>query len=86
MGVFEGVFVAVTDYQKSLSAKLAKWIPGPFNILGTDGFGISETRKELRNHFEVSADYIVLSVLTSLSENGLIENQVVSQFRSEFDH
>ena len=79
----EGVFVAVTDYQKSLSAKLAKWIPGPFAILGTDGFGLSESREELRDYFEVSADYIVLSVLVSLNEDGLIEDKVVSMFRSK---
>jgi len=80
----EGVFVAVTDYQKSLAAKLAKWIPGPFSMLGTDGFGMSDSREELREYFEVSPHYITLCVLTTLNRNGQINDKVVSSFRSVY--
>ena len=54
-----GVFVAALDYQTSLPEAIARYLPGPFTALGTDGFGLSESRARLREHFEVSASHIV---------------------------
>ncbi len=59
--VLEGAgpaFVAVSDYQRLLPDAVARWVPGPMVTLGTDGFGLSEARPEIRDHFEVSADHI----------------------------
>ena len=73
-----GVYIAVSDYMKSLANSIAKWVPGRFEVLGTDGFGLSESRADIRDHFEVSADYIVQASLTAL-----LQEQKIS--RKEFD-
>jgi len=73
-----GVFVAASDYMKVLPATVAKWFPGPLHILGTDGFGRSDSRRELRDFFEVDARYIVLAALHELAGNGTIKPAVVS--------
>jgi pyruvate dehydrogenase E1 component len=65
----EGVFVAASDYQKSLPLGIQRWIPGPFAVLGTDGYGLSEARDVLRDHFEVSADWISFASLSLLAQN-----------------
>ncbi|MEJ2088949.1 MAG: pyruvate dehydrogenase (acetyl-transferring), homodimeric type, partial [Gammaproteobacteria bacterium] len=49
----DGVFVAATDYMKALPLSIARWVPGPYVVLGTDGFGLSEDRHVLREYFEV---------------------------------
>ncbi|MGD8417533.1 MAG: pyruvate dehydrogenase (acetyl-transferring), homodimeric type, partial [Pseudomonadales bacterium] len=54
----QGVFVAASDYMKVLPAGIARWVPGPYTVLGTDGFGLSEERHVLRQHFEVSAEWV----------------------------
>jgi pyruvate dehydrogenase E1 component len=54
----DGPFVAVTDYMKAMPAMIASWLPGPLIALGTDGFGLSESRAALRAHFEVDAAHI----------------------------
>jgi len=67
----EGIFVAASDYMKSLPLGISQWVPGPFAALGTDGFGLSESRPELRAYFEVSADYIAYAALAELASAGL---------------
>jgi pyruvate dehydrogenase E1 component len=78
-----GVFVAASDYMKVLPATVAKWFPGPLHILGTDGFGRSDSRKELRDFFEVDARYIALAALHELAGNGTIKPAVVSAAMKE---
>ncbi len=68
----QGVFIAASDYQKSLPLSIARWIPGPYVVLGTDGFGLSESRPDLRTHFEVSAEYIAYAALAALAEQNAI--------------
>jgi pyruvate dehydrogenase E1 component len=70
-----GVYIAVSDYMKSLANSIAKWVPGRFEVLGTDGFGLSESRPDIRDHFEVSADYIVQASLTALLQEQKISRQ-----------
>ncbi len=62
-----GVFVAASDYMKALPLSIARWVPGPYVVLGTDGFGLSESRAELRDWFEVSAEYIAWSAVAALA-------------------
>ncbi|MEX0619581.1 MAG: pyruvate dehydrogenase (acetyl-transferring), homodimeric type [Pseudohongiellaceae bacterium] len=62
----DGVFVAVTDYMKTLPIGIAPWMPANYTVLGTDGFGLSETRAALRDYFEISADYVVHATLVAL--------------------
>ena len=64
------VVVAATDYLKALPDSIARWIPGHSVSLGTDGFGRSDGRAELRNFFEVDAAHIALSGLYGLREQG----------------
>ena len=69
----EGPFVAATDYLKSLPDAVAKWLPGRLVSLGTDGFGRSETRAVLRDHFEVDAKHVALAALHALAREGAID-------------
>jgi len=66
----EGPFVAVTDFMKMVPDQVARWIPGHFTPLGTDGYGRSDTRAALRRHFETDAAHVVLAVLKGLAETG----------------
>ena len=59
----EGPTVIATDYIKAYAEQLREFIPGACTVLGTDGFGRSDTRKNLRQHFEVSRDFIVIAAL-----------------------
>ena len=63
----KGVFVAVSDYLKSLPDSIDRWLPRRLQSLGTDGFGRSETRAALRDFFEVDARFITLATLNALA-------------------
>ena len=75
----EGVFVAASDYVKALPESIARWIPGRFHTLGTDGFGLSESRAALRDYFEVDARYIVLATLYTLYRDGKVSKTQVKK-------
>jgi pyruvate dehydrogenase E1 component len=63
-----GVFVAASDYMKALPLSIAQWVPGSYVVLGTDGYGLSESREDLRRHFEVSAAYIAHAAAAALAD------------------
>ena len=73
-----GPFIAATDYMKAHTDQLREFIPGRFSVLGTDGFGRSDTRQKLREHFEVSREFVVLAALKALADEGSIELGVVA--------
>ncbi|MEL0116059.1 MAG: pyruvate dehydrogenase (acetyl-transferring), homodimeric type, partial [Gammaproteobacteria bacterium] len=58
--------LAVSEYMRAHSNQIRQWINGDYLILGTDGFGRSDTREKLRQHFEISKEYIVFSCLNML--------------------
>ena len=66
----EGPIVAVSDWMKAVPDQVARWVPGHFTPLGTDGFGRSDTRESLRRHFEIDAEHVVVAVLQGLSATG----------------
>jgi pyruvate dehydrogenase E1 component len=68
----DGPVVIATDYIKAYAEQLREFIPGPLTVLGTDGFGRSDTRENLRQHFEVSRQYIVVAALKSLADMDVI--------------
>ena len=70
LGGAEGPYVAVTDFMKVVSDQVARWVPGHFTPLGTDGYGRSDTVDGLRRHFEVDAGHIVVAVLKGLADTG----------------
>ena len=74
-----GVFVAVSDYMKIVPDQIAPWVPGGLLTLGTDGFGKSDTRENLRRYFEVDAESVVIGTLYALSEKKQIRAQVVER-------
>jgi pyruvate dehydrogenase E1 component len=69
----DGPVVAVSDFVKLVADQVSPWMPRPFISLGTDGFGLSDTRSSLRRHFEVDAGHIVTAVLWGLFQQGEIK-------------
>jgi len=74
-----GPFVVATDYLKAYGDQLREFVPGRLIVLGTDGYGRSDTRQKLRGFFEVSREYIVLAALTALAEEGRLERTALSE-------
>ena len=66
----EGPIVASTDFMKAVPDMVGRWVPRDFTILGTDGFGRSDTREVLRRFFEVDAEHIVVATLSALARAG----------------
>jgi pyruvate dehydrogenase E1 component len=81
----EGVFVAASDNVKTLPDSISKWFPGRLYSLGTDGFGRSEGRAELRDFFEVDAKHIVLAALYALLQEKKIKSSVVEKAIKDLD-
>ena len=73
----EGVFIAVSDYMKMVPDQIAPWVPGGLTTLGTDGFGRSDTRTNLRRFFEVDAELTTVATLYALYQKGLLPAQTV---------
>ena len=74
-----GPAVIATDYLKSYADQLREFVPGHLSVLGTDGFGRSDTRSKLREFFEVSREFIVLAALKALADEGLLEAARVTE-------
>ena len=72
-----GPIVAVTDFMKAVPDQIARWVPGHFIPLGTDGFGRSDTREALRRHFETDAANVVVAVLDGLAAVGEAKSEEV---------
>ncbi|TWU45847.1 Pyruvate dehydrogenase E1 component [Novipirellula aureliae] len=64
-----GPVIAVTDYIKRVPDQIPQWVPGQYIMLGTDGFGRSDTREALRRHFEVDAEHIAYAALRAFSKS-----------------
>ena len=80
-----GVFIAASDYLKALPATIAKWLPGPSILLGTDGFGRSETRAALREFFEVDARHIAYAAIVALAGENRVKAAVVKKARKQLE-
>ncbi len=78
-----GVFVAASDYMKTLPDSLRQWMPQPFTALGTDGFGRSESREALRDFFEVDAKHIVWATLVTLCNEKKIGADLLTKAQKE---
>ena len=72
--------IAATDYIKLFAEQVRPYIPAQsYRVLGTDGFGRSDSRENLREHFEVNAHYVVVAALTELAKQGVIEKKVIAE-------
>jgi len=81
----DGPVIAATDYMKLYSDQIRAFVPAPYKVLGTDGFGRSDSREKLRHFFEVNASYIVVASLNELAKASSIEKKVVSQAIKKFN-
>ncbi len=83
VGNEEGTFIAASDYVKALPLSVSKWFPGKFAALGTDGFGLSDHRDELREHFEIDASHIVWCALVNLHEQKKIDAKILGKAKDK---
>jgi len=74
-----GPVIAATDYMKAYADQIRPYIPARYKVLGTDGFGRSDTRKKLRHFFEVDRFYVVVAALKSLADEGTVNAKEVSK-------
>ena len=79
------VAVAASDYLKAMPDSVARWVPATLVALGTDGFGRSATREELRDFFEVDARHIALATLHALAAREAVPLSLVATALEELD-
>jgi pyruvate dehydrogenase E1 component len=79
----EGPVVLATDYIKTYGEQLRAYVPGAYKVLGTDGFGRSDTRKKLRHFFEVDRGFVVLAALTELAKQGKFDKAQLPKVRQK---
>ena len=78
VATFSGPVVAVSDNVRGVTEQVNPFVPGGMTVLGTDGFGRSETRETLRRFFEVDAECIAVAALYRLACDGKIDREVVA--------
>ena len=74
-----GPVVAATDYMKTHADQIRAFVPGRYVVLGTDGFGRSDTRERLRHFFEVNRYYVALAALKALADDGELPPATVAK-------
>jgi pyruvate dehydrogenase E1 component len=65
--------------------QVARFVPAPFVALGTDGYGLSDTREALRRHFEVDAAHLVVATLDGLAQSGEVKGEEVADAISHYE-
>jgi pyruvate dehydrogenase E1 component len=80
-----GIFVAASDYLKALPASVARWVPGPMTILGTDGYGRSDTREALRDFFQVDARHIAYAAIEGLARSERVKPAMVAEAKNKLE-
>jgi len=74
-----GPVIASTDYMRAFADQIRPWVKAPYSVLGTDGFGRSDSRQKLRHFFEVDRYFVVLAALNALRKEGKVDAAVVKQ-------
>jgi pyruvate dehydrogenase E1 component len=77
LGSHGGPFVAATDYMRIVPDQIRAWVPGRYAVLGTDGYGRSDSRAALRGHFEVDRRYVAFAALKALADDGALDAATV---------
>ncbi|WP_300352910.1 pyruvate dehydrogenase (acetyl-transferring), homodimeric type [uncultured Alcanivorax sp.] len=75
----EGPVIASTDYMRAFADQIRPWVHAPYTVLGTDGFGRSDSRQKLRHFFEVDRYFVVLAALNALRKAGKLDVATVKQ-------
>jgi pyruvate dehydrogenase E1 component len=84
LGESDSVVVAVSDWIRALPDLIRQWVPAPVISLGTDGFGLSDTRPAVRRHFNVDAESITVAALESLATRGELDRGVVAEAAAKY--
>jgi pyruvate dehydrogenase E1 component len=84
LGAQQGPFVAATDYMRIVPDQIRQWVPGTYAVLGTDGYGRSDSRAALRGFFEVDHRYVVLAALKALADDGKLDRATVASAIEKF--
>lgn len=79
-----GPVICATDYMKSYGEQIRPYIDARYVVLGTDGFGRSDSRQQLRKHFEVNRQFVVIAALKALADDGEIKHTVVAKAMKTF--
>lgn len=79
----DGPFIASSDNIRMVADQIREWVPGQYVVLGTDGFGRSETRPVLRRHFEIDAEFVTFATLTALAEEGQFDRAKLKSVMSD---
>ncbi len=79
LGDQQGPFIAATDYVRNVPEQIRQWVPGEFVVLGTDGYGRSDARAQLRHHFEVDRRFIVLAALKALADDQKLDRATLGK-------
>ena len=75
----DGPVVAATDYMRTVPDQIRQWVSGRYVTLGTDGFGRSDSRAQLRRHFEVDRNYIAVAALKALADDDRVDQATVAK-------
>lgn len=81
----EGPVIASSDYIRAVSNQVRQFVPTTYTVLGTEGFGRSDTRKNLRRHFEVNSHYVTIAALKTLADAGTIPASKVNDAIKKYD-
>jgi pyruvate dehydrogenase E1 component len=74
-----GPFISASDNVRLVADQIREWVPGDYVVLGTDGFGRSDTRETLRRHFEIDAEWTVYATVYALSRQCQFDKQRLPQ-------
>ncbi len=80
----KGPIIAATDYMRSYAEQIRPYVESRYSVLGTDGFGRSDMRSQLRKFFEVNRYYVVIAALKSLADEGSVKPEVVTQAMNKY--
>jgi pyruvate dehydrogenase E1 component len=81
----EGPVIAASDWVKAVPDLIGRFVPAAYVVLGTDGYGRSDTRAKLRRHFEVDAEHIVVATLSALAASGDVKPEAVAEAIQRYD-
>ncbi|WP_347404809.1 pyruvate dehydrogenase (acetyl-transferring), homodimeric type [Micromonospora sp. WMMD1102] len=80
----DGPVVAVSDWMRAVPDLVSRWIPGDYTSLGTDGFGLSDTRHALRRHFHVDAESVAVAALRQLARRGVVPSSAPAEAAKKY--
>ena len=80
-----GPVISSSDYVRNVAEQIRNFVPATYTVLGTDGFGRSDTRKQLRKHFEVNSNYVTVAALKTLADEGTIPASRVKDAIKKYD-